>query len=217
MNFKLLRIKSYLFIVIAAVTFGCATKYGAHFQRTSEHDKRFQRSDQVNSNSNSNSNSNENLLSIDEDIPVKTVIENEPNYNNDQTGAVASIRREVIISSPIKEHVKKYKQKIESVKEINLDNRSFNKEVRKAKRELNKEIKSTIKREIKEAKKQGADDDYILMMVLAFLIPPLGVGLTYGITNEFWISLILTLLFWLPGAIYSLIMVHQHFKGSIRF
>ena len=209
MNFKLLRIKSYLFIVIAAVTFGCATKYGAHFQRTSEHDKRFQQFDRINS--------NENLLSIDEDIPVKTVIENEPNYNNDQTGAVASIRREVIISSPIKEYVKKYKQKIESVKEINLDNRSFNKEVRKARKELNKEIKSTIKREIKEAKKQGADDDYILMMVLAFLIPPLGVGLTYGITNEFWISLILTLLFWLPGAIYSLIMVHQHFKGSIRF
>jgi len=209
MNFKFLRIKSYLFIVIAAITFGCATKYGAHFQRTSEHDKRFQQFDRINS--------NENLLSIDEDIPVKTVIENEPNYNNDQTGAVASIRREVIISSPIKEHVKKYKQKIESVKEINLDNRSFNKEVRKAKRELNKEIKSTIKREIKEAKKQGVDNDYILMMVLAFLIPPLGVGLTYGITNEFWISLILTLLFWLPGAIYSLIMVHQHFKGSIRF
>ncbi len=209
MNFKFLRIKSYLFIVIAAITFGCATKYGAHFQRTSEHDKRFQQFDRINS--------NENLLSIDEDIPVKTVIENEPNYNNDQTGAVASIRREVIISSPIKEYVKKYKQKIESVKEINLDNRSFNKEVRKARKELNKEIKSTIKREIKEAKKQGADDDYILMMVLAFLIPPLGVGLTYGITNEFWISLILTLLFWLPGAIYSLIMVHQHFKGSIRF
>jgi len=209
MNFKFLRIKSYLFIVIAAITFGCATKYGAHFQRTSEHDKRFQQFDRINS--------NENLLSIDEDIPVKTVIENEPNYNNDQTGTVASIRREVIISSPIKEHVKKYNQKIESVKEINLDNRSFNKEVRKARKELNKEIKSTIKREIKEAKKQGADDDYILMMVLAFLIPPLGVGLTYGITNEFWISLILTLLFWLPGAIYSLIMVHQHFKGSIRF
>ena len=82
--------------------------------------------------------------------------------------------------------------------------------------ELKKEIKSTIKREIKEAKEQGEDDDYILMMVLAFLIPPLGVGLTYGITTEFWISLVLTLIFWFPGAIYSLIMVHQHFKGSIK-
>jgi len=144
MNFKFLRIKSYLFIVIAAITFGCATKYGAHFQRTSEHDKRFQQFDRINS--------NENLLSIDEDIPVKMVIENEPNYNNDQTGAVASIRREVIISSPIKEYVKKYKQKIESVKEINLDNRSFNKEVRKARKELNKEIKNELKSDLIKVK-----------------------------------------------------------------
>jgi len=208
MNSKLLLMKLSVFFVIVAIALGCATKYGAHFQRTSEHDKRFQRTDHVNS--------NKKLLSIKEDIPVNPGIGNEPNYNNDQTGAVASIRREVIISLPIKEHVKKYEQKIESVKEKNLDNRSFNREIRKARKELKKEIKSTIKSEIKEAKEQGEDDDYILMMVLAFLIPPLGVGLTYGITTEFWISLVLTLIFWFPGAIYSLIMVHQHFKGSIK-
>ncbi|TRX60881.1 YqaE/Pmp3 family membrane protein [Fulvivirga sp. M361] len=51
------------------------------------------------------------------------------------------------------------------------------------------------------------------MMILAFIIPPLGVGLTYGLTSEFWISLLLTILFWLPGAIYSLFVVHQHYKG----
>ena len=209
MNFKLLQIKSYVFFVIVAITFGCATKYGAHFQRTSQHDKRFQTADRV------NSNIDENFLSIKEDIAVNPDIENEPNYNNDLTGAVATNSKEIIISSRIKEHVKKYEQKIESINGKNVDSQSFNKEVRKAKRELNKEIKSIVKKEIKEAKKQGADDDYILMMVLAFIIPPLGVGLTYGITNEFWISLVLTLLFWLPGAVYSLIMVHQHFKGSI--
>jgi len=121
MNSKLTLTKSYVFFVIVAITFGCATKYGAHFQRTSEHDIRFKRADQV------NYNSNENSLSINEDIPVNPDIENEPDYNNDQTGAVASIRKEVIISSPIKEHVKKYEQKIESIKGKNFDNESFNK------------------------------------------------------------------------------------------
>ena len=145
MNFKLLQIKSYVFFVIVAITFGCATKYGAHFQRTSEHDKRFQRTDRVNS--------YENTLSINEDIPVNPDIENEPDYNNDQTGAVASIREEVIISSPIKEHVKKYQQKIESVKGKNLDNRWFNKEVRKARKELNKEVKNELKSELIKVKK----------------------------------------------------------------
>ncbi len=208
MNLKLSLIKSYIFIVIVTVTSGCATKYGTHFQRTSEHDKRFQRPDQVNSKSN--------LQLNNHDISVDQVEGIEPDFNNDQSGAVASIKKEVVISSPIKEHVRKYEQKIESVKGKNLGNRSFNKEVKKAKKELKKEIKTTIKKEIKEAKEQGADDEYILMMVLAFLIPPLGIGLTYGITTEFWISLILTLIFWFPGAIYSLIMVHQHFKGDIR-
>ena len=43
MNSKLLLMKLSVFFVIVAIALGCATKYGAHFQRTSEHDKRFQR------------------------------------------------------------------------------------------------------------------------------------------------------------------------------
>ena len=141
MNIKLQLIRSFVFFVIVAITFGCATKYGAHFQRTSEHE----RADQVNS--------NENSLLINEDIPVDPDIEDEPDYNNDQTGAVASIRKEVTISSPIKEHVKKYEQRIEFVKGKDLDNRSFDKEVRKARKELNKEIKNELKSELIKAKK----------------------------------------------------------------
>ena len=66
--------------------------------------------------------------------------------------------------------------------------KEFKKETKRAKKE--------IVNEVKDMKKKGGDDEYILMMVLAFFIPFLGVGLTYGITEEFWISLILTLLFW---------------------
>ncbi|NEN22614.1 YqaE/Pmp3 family membrane protein [Cryomorpha ignava] len=47
----------------------------------------------------------------------------------------------------------------------------------------------------------------VLYIILAIILPPLAVGLLYGIGTEFLISLVLTLLFFLPGVIYALIMV----------
>ncbi len=48
----------------------------------------------------------------------------------------------------------------------------------------------------------------ILALILAFLLPPLGVFIHQGeINNKFWISLILTLLGVLPGVIYSVLVV----------
>jgi uncharacterized membrane protein YqaE (UPF0057 family) len=46
-----------------------------------------------------------------------------------------------------------------------------------------------------------------LIVVCAILIPPLGVALAFGITDKFWICLLLTLVFWLPGMIYALIQI----------
>lgn len=48
----------------------------------------------------------------------------------------------------------------------------------------------------------------LLMVIIAILLPPLAVYLHEGvINNKFWLSLLLTLLFWLPGVIYALIVV----------
>lgn len=47
----------------------------------------------------------------------------------------------------------------------------------------------------------------ILVIILTILLPPLGVALVFGLGTEFWISLLLTLLFYLPGLIYSLIII----------
>ncbi len=52
-----------------------------------------------------------------------------------------------------------------------------------------------------------AEVDMIVLVILAILIPPLAVYLHSGIGTSFWISLILTLLFWIPGVIYSLLVV----------
>ena len=47
-----------------------------------------------------------------------------------------------------------------------------------------------------------------LALIYAILLPPLGVYLHEGEVNtRFWISLLLTLLFFIPGVIYALIVV----------
>jgi uncharacterized membrane protein YqaE (UPF0057 family) len=48
----------------------------------------------------------------------------------------------------------------------------------------------------------------LLLVILAILLPPLAVALHEGgINGKFWLSLLLTLLFWIPGVIYALIVV----------
>lgn len=72
-----------------------------------------------------------------------------------------------------------------------------------------KEAKSTLK-EYKKDKKAGtaAAPSQIVLIILAILLPPLAVYLHQGTINDkFWISLLLTLLFFLPGVIYALLVV----------
>ena len=71
-----------------------------------------------------------------------------------------------------------------------------------------KEAKKEIKKYKKSAQKGEASENTVLLAILAILLPPLAVYLHQGeINNKFWISLILTLLFWLPGIIYALIVI----------
>lgn len=68
-----------------------------------------------------------------------------------------------------------------------------------------------VKQAQKIAKKQQEKDssriETILLVILAILLPPLAVFLVEGLEVEFWISLLLTLLFFLPGVIYALYIV----------
>jgi len=77
-----------------------------------------------------------------------------------------------------------------------------------------KEAKSHLK-ELKAARKAGDKSrvEQIVLIILAIFIPPLAVYLHQGeVNSKFWISLVLTLLFWLPGMIYSLLVVTNSIK-----
>lgn len=52
-----------------------------------------------------------------------------------------------------------------------------------------------------------ANVSFVVVVLCAIFLPPLGVALVYGIDSYFWIDLILTLLFFFPGMIFALIVV----------
>lgn len=72
------------------------------------------------------------------------------------------------------------------------------------------EVKSLVKNYRQQQNEDGTElsTNTLLYAILAILLPPLAVGLHEGgINNRFWISLLLSLLFFLPGIIYALIVV----------
>lgn len=84
-------------------------------------------------------------------------------------------------------------------------------ELRQQKRELRQQERQERKANraaLKTLLKQNADTNLLLIVLVTLFIPPLGMFLYEGgITNRFWISLVLTLLFFVPGLIYTLIVV----------
>lgn len=85
----------------------------------------------------------------------------------------------------------------------------YNSLSRKEKKMRIKDVKKELK-EYKKEKRKGNEPstNTLLLVILAILLPPLAVYLHEGVINsKFWISLILTLLFFLPGVIYALIVV----------
>ncbi|MDW7691038.1 YqaE/Pmp3 family membrane protein [Flammeovirgaceae bacterium SG7u.111] len=50
----------------------------------------------------------------------------------------------------------------------------------------------------------------IIRMVLAILLPPLGVFFTVGIRGAFWLNILLTLLGFIPGIIHAVWVIAKH-------
>lgn len=73
-----------------------------------------------------------------------------------------------------------------------------------------KAIKKEIKAEFKKLKNNETEVNTLLLVIIAILLPPLAVALVDGITGPFWLSILLTLLFYLPGLIYALFRIFRN-------
>lgn len=52
-----------------------------------------------------------------------------------------------------------------------------------------------------------------LLIIIAILLPPLAIYLLEGeIRKCFWISIVLTLLFWIPGVLYAIVIINKDWK-----
>ncbi|TRD10115.1 YqaE/Pmp3 family membrane protein [Erythrobacter insulae] len=53
-----------------------------------------------------------------------------------------------------------------------------------------------------------------ITVIATVLLPPLGVAMKKGLTSDFWINLILTLLFFVPGLIHAVYV--NYVSGEAR-
>jgi uncharacterized membrane protein YqaE (UPF0057 family) len=53
----------------------------------------------------------------------------------------------------------------------------------------------------------GLEASDVIKIILAIILPPLGVFLEVGIGKHFWINLVLTLLGYIPGIIHALYVI----------
>ena len=70
------------------------------------------------------------------------------------------------------------------------------------------QVSNTLNNESSNGDYHNSRENFFLFVVLAIFLPPVCVGLWEGgFTFDFWIDLILTFCFWIPGVIYALIVI----------
>lgn len=199
----------YLLSMLLLVLFSScsSTKYGAHFQSSSDKAYAYQQKEKevvpV-----------ANELKVMETEAEKSAIK-EVKSNIEGVASLKGVTGKV--EMPSEEELTSRQQKVLAETRERLQNMS-----RKEKRELRKEIRkislSDYTKDLPAYQNpsenlgmnsfQQSEINTLLLVIITILIPPLGVFLHQGgITNKFWISLLLTLLFYVPGLIYSLIVV----------
>lgn len=81
-------------------------------------------------------------------------------------------------------------------------------EIRKKKRQERRAKRKAIRTAIKDWRKAEISENALLLIIITILLPPLGMLLFEGaLTTRVLISLLLTVLFYLPGLIYTLIVI----------
>jgi uncharacterized membrane protein YqaE (UPF0057 family) len=75
-------------------------------------------------------------------------------------------------------------------------------------KKISKEDKKEIRRVFKEHSSHKTNViGKLLLVIFAIVLPPLAVALVDGLSGPFWLDLLLTILFYLPGIIYALYRV----------
>ncbi|MFL4471300.1 YqaE/Pmp3 family membrane protein [Tateyamaria armeniaca] len=56
----------------------------------------------------------------------------------------------------------------------------------------------------------------LLLIIIALILPPVAVAILLGFGKQFWLNVLLTLLFFLPGTVHAIwiVSVHAHRRAA---
>lgn len=184
-----------------------SVKYGAHFQPSQNQQTINEKSDKA-----------EDVQLAQEqevsaEMPQAVAVPAETQHK-DASSAVASLAAVKAVPETPKtedltrrqaEMIKEVKERVQDLSR--KEKRALRREVRKIRlAEYTKDLPAYEKNEAEDIKQESEVN--ILALIFAILLPPLGVFLHQGeINTKFWISLILTLLGYVPGQIYAVLVV----------
>lgn len=127
---------------------------------------------------------------------------------NSQLDNTAKKETKKIVSAPLNKVSSSAPKRTEKQSQLNTENGNNTITVSTIQDHETSTEKPLLKNTKEEDKSNNLDDTMlILLVILAFLIPPLAVWLASKDTTQLIISIILTLLFWLPGIIHALLVV----------
>lgn len=193
--------------VICFFTSCSTTKYGAHFQPSNHAPSNYSKAERA----------TEPALALEEG--TTEVLENTAERSGADEVSTDALPKAELMKKLVKE-VKTFDES-----EFTERQQELLKETRERLENMTRQEKRQLRREIRKIKlsdytknlpaydnldamqeRGGAVN--ILALVFAILLPPLGVFIHQGeINDKFWISLILTLLFYVPGQIYAVLVV----------
>ncbi|MTI19677.1 YqaE/Pmp3 family membrane protein, partial [Fulvivirga sp. RKSG066] len=148
----------------------CAPKYGAHFNQSSNfYEPAVATADEKQTES-----------------PTEVQKIEAETSSIDAEQLVASKDRLVLPTPPpkVQQIVKEYEEAAKEIKSKDLTAKEEKKALKKESKKVRKKLKKEIKKEVETLKEQDSGGEYVVAMILAILLPPLGVGLTYGISSE---------------------------------
>ena len=96
-----------------------------------------------------------------------------------------------------------------SLKIIDAEIIRYSEVTRQEKREMQKEVKAKLRSMPPGKINTAKPDNDILYAILSVVLPPLAVYLYENrtLTTNFWVDLVLTLFFWVPGIVFALLVV----------
>lgn len=130
------------------------------------------------------------------------------------TDVVSDVAVPAVVPAPAEEVSPKQQRKIlrelrQKVKGMSAEEKeAFKESILNQLQEQQQNMRLTAADDFQDSRVGSPSVSGVLLVIITILLPPLGVFLHQGeINSKFWISLLLTLLFYVPGLIYSLLVI----------